>query len=135
MVYGDSVRPAFATVSVHVRTPAKFALVRISALHLVTLFTLAVAHPLYDVLGQGTHAPFFIAHQSTALDIWLFVLFLSFILPAVLCLGLWLLNLLSSRLARGLHAIEFCEPCLLQLAQYQSTAATDIADCRISGWQ
>ena len=65
------------------RQPAEFFFSRISILHIMTLFTLAVAHPLYDVLGHGDHLPFFIAHQSRALDIWLFVLFLSFVLPAL----------------------------------------------------
>jgi hypothetical protein len=83
----------------------EFSLSRLSALHVMTLFTFGVAHPLYEVLGHEDHAPFFVAHQSRAIDIWLFVLFLSFLLPFALFLVLWLLNLLSTRLARGLYAL------------------------------
>jgi hypothetical protein len=39
---------------------AEFFLSGISALHIMTLFTLAVAHPLYDLLGNPDHAPFFL---------------------------------------------------------------------------
>jgi len=81
------------------------ALPRVSALHILTLVSLAVAHPLYDVLRHENHAPFFIAHQSSAVDIWLFVFFLSLVLPAVLFAPLWLLSLVLPGLARGLYAL------------------------------
>lgn len=84
---------------------AGFSLSRVTGLHIMTLFTLAVAHPLYAVLGHSDHAPFFIARQSRAIDLWLFVLFLSFLLPAALCLAIWLAKLLSPRSARALYAL------------------------------
>jgi hypothetical protein len=76
-----------------------------SALHLITLFTLAVAHPLYEVLGQEDHLPFFTAHQSGAADIFALVLFFSVLLPAALCATLWLVNFLSRRLASALYVV------------------------------
>ena len=79
----------------------KIFLPRISVLHTMTLFTLATAHPLYEVLGHENHAPFFIVHQLRTIDMWLFVLILSFLLPVALYLALWLVNLILPRLARG----------------------------------
>lgn len=75
----------------------------IPALHIFGLCTLAVAHPLYAVLGQSEHAPFFIAHESRSIDIWLFILVWSIALPASICLVLWMVKLLSRRLAAGLY--------------------------------
>ncbi len=87
------------------RQPADLSFSRISSLHVMTLFTLAVAHPLYDVLGHGDHLPFFIAHQSRALDVWLLILSLSFALPAAICSALWLVNLLVPRVAWRLYML------------------------------
>jgi hypothetical protein len=75
------------------------------ALHVFALFTLAVSHPLYAVLGQADHAPFFIAHQSRSIDIILFVLTFSLVLPALICLALWLVELLSKKLASGFFVV------------------------------
>jgi hypothetical protein len=77
----------------------------ISGLHVIALYTLAVSHPLYAVLGRADHAPFFIAHQLRSIDIWLFVLIFSIVLPAAICLALWLTNLLSRRLGSGLFML------------------------------
>ncbi len=64
-----------------------------------------MSHPLYAVLGQAVHAPFFVAHQSQSIDIYLFVLIFSLLLPAVICLVLWLVRLFSKRLASGLFVL------------------------------
>ncbi len=100
----DPLRSETAEEPIALQT-AGFSLSRITALHIMTLFTLAVAHPLYAVLGHADHLPFFIARQSRAIDLWLFVLFLSFLLPSALCLVLWLVKLLSPKLARGFYAL------------------------------
>jgi hypothetical protein len=63
------------------------------------LFNLAVALPLYNLLGQADVAPLFIAHQTQAIDVWLLILSLSVLAPTVLCLLLLLLSRLSIRLA------------------------------------
>ena len=78
---------------------------RISLVHIATLLTLAVAQPLYYLLGRAEHAPFLIAHQSRAIDIWLFVACLSVALPAGFWLGLRLLGGLAPRLAGFCYAL------------------------------
>lgn len=83
----------------------KFCLNKTSIIHIVTLFTLAVAHPFYDLITKEDHATFFIAHQSKAIDIYLLVFILSVLLPMAIFSLLWLLNLLSTRLARGLYVL------------------------------
>ena len=72
----------------------------IAGLHLFTLFNLAVALPLYNLLGQADHAPLFIAHQSQAIDVWLLILSLSVLAPTILYLLLRLLSHLSMMMAR-----------------------------------
>ena len=76
-----------------------------AALYLWTLYTLSLAHPLYAVLQQADHAPFFIAHQVRSIDVWLFVALLSFALPMVLCLTLWVIQLVSARLVTFLYLL------------------------------
>jgi hypothetical protein len=77
----------------------------ISGLHVTALCSLAVSHPLYEVLGQADHAPFFIAHQSRMIDVYLFVIAFSIALPLVLCLALWLVKQVSEKLASGLFVM------------------------------
>jgi hypothetical protein len=84
---------------------AQSPLPEISAFHITTLFALAVAHPLYSVLGHADHAPFFIARQSKAIDVWLFVFGVSFGLPAAVYLVLRIVRRLSPKFARGLYAL------------------------------
>jgi hypothetical protein len=79
-----------------------FSLTNISALHIATFCTLAISHPLYDLLTKGDHATFFLAHQSKATDIYLFVLVLSVAVPVAVYLLLRLCSLLSRRTAQGL---------------------------------
>ncbi|MFC1702319.1 sulfatase-like hydrolase/transferase [Pseudomonadota bacterium] len=71
----------------------------VAGLHIFTLFNLAVTMPLYNLLGQADLAPLFIARQSQAIDVWLMILSLSVLIPAVLCLLLRLLSQLSMKLA------------------------------------
>ena len=75
----------------------------VCALHLATLFTLAVAHPLYEVLGHEDHIMFFAAHHARSIDIWLLVLLLSVLLPLAAFLVLWSINALFRHLALGLY--------------------------------
>lgn len=52
-----------------------------STLHVLTLSSLAVAQPLYDLLGR--QAEFFVAHQTSSGDLWAFVAILSLLLPGL----------------------------------------------------
>ena len=54
---------------------------RFSLIHIATLCALAISHPLYDLLTKGDHATFFVAHQSKAIDVYIFVATLSVFLP------------------------------------------------------
>jgi hypothetical protein len=85
-----------------------FSLSGACALHLGTLSTLAVAHPLYEVLGHEEHVTFFAAHHAKSIDIWLLVLLLSVFIPLAVFLVLWLLNALSRHLALGLYVACIC---------------------------
>ncbi len=85
------------------RRPAGFSLSAISALHLATLFTLAVAHPVYDALGQEVNSSLFAAHRAGPADIWLLVSLLSVALPLAGFLLLWSIRVLSRTLATGLY--------------------------------
>ncbi len=76
-----------------------------SALHLITVFTVAVAHPLYQVLGHADHGPFFVAHQSRGIDVLALILFVSVLLPGALCGLVWLVARASTRLARLLYLL------------------------------
>ena len=80
-----------------------YSLSGVSALYIATLCTLAISHPIYDLLTKKDHAAFFIAHQAKAIDIYLFVIALSVLLPLIIFALLWLVNLLSTQLARVLY--------------------------------
>jgi hypothetical protein len=56
----------------------------VMVLHVLTMWVLAVAHPLFAVLANSPH--FFVAHRSTPGDILLFVLLVTLIAPAPLIL-------------------------------------------------
>ena len=86
------------------RNEEKFSLTGISAVHIATLFALAISHPIYDLLTKKDHATFFIAHQSKAIDIYFLVFLLSILLPLTIFVVLWQTNLLNSKFARGLYA-------------------------------
>ena len=85
------------------KRPSRFSLSAVCALHLATLFTLAVAHPLYEVLSHEDHIMFFAPHHARSIDIWLLVLLLSVLLPLAVFLALWSINALSRQLALGLY--------------------------------
>jgi hypothetical protein len=87
-----------------IRNEDKFSLTGVSAVHITTLFALAISHPIYDLLTKKDHATFFIAHQSQAIDIYLLVILLSVLLPLTIFGVLWLTNLLFTKFARGLYA-------------------------------
>ncbi|HUK94163.1 MAG TPA: sulfatase-like hydrolase/transferase [Gaiellaceae bacterium] len=73
---------------------------RIAGLHLLVLWSFAVAEPVFDLLGQN--GEFFAARGSSGTDVILFALLLAFGPPALL-LGL---EALTPRRARaGLHAL------------------------------
>lgn len=63
-------------------------LTRAGLLHLLTLWSFAVAQPLYEVLRRN--GEFFVAHQTGPLDVLLFVLAISLVaplVPAALCVA------------------------------------------------
>ncbi len=72
-------------------------------LHVCTLFTLAVAHPLYEVLGHEQHASFFAAHSVEAVDIWLFLATCTLLIPLGISVALALTGMLSAHLAAFGH--------------------------------
>jgi hypothetical protein len=95
-------------MNVHLATKAPFqGKGSTAALHIATLFTLAIAHPLYDLLIQKDHVTFFVAHQSKAIDVWLFVLFLTLLFPLSLYLILCIVSRLSRYLADALYTLLF----------------------------
>jgi hypothetical protein len=91
-------------------------------LHLVALWGLAVAQPLFDVLGEG--AEFFAVRDSTRWDIVVFAVGIVLIPPAVI-LGLEALaGLVYRRLACALHLTAVAALVSLLFLQ----AATGVAD-------
>ncbi|MCP3959969.1 MAG: sulfatase-like hydrolase/transferase [bacterium] len=70
---------------------------RTTALHVVLLWSLAVAQPIYDVFGR--YAELFVARRTPPFQIWLLVLLLSLALPALLAASLAGLRLASRRAA------------------------------------
>ena len=66
------------------------------ALHVVVLFSFAVAQPLYDLLGR--HPQFFVSRGSESVDVALFVGAVSLGLPGV-AIGLLAVARLSGRRA------------------------------------
>lgn len=79
------------------RTPGR------PALHILGLFTLALAHPLYSILASGEHAPFLIAHQVRTIDLLVLVLIVSFLLPVTLYLPCYVTAKASERAGAACH--------------------------------
>jgi len=77
---------------------------KLSLIYIATLCTLAISHPLYDLLTRGDHATFFVAHQSKAIDVYIFVVTSSVLLPLIVYLSLRFLNLFSKSLGRVFYA-------------------------------
>ena len=72
-------------------------------LHLLLLFGLAIAQPLYSLLGANPE--FLVAHRLKEREFLIFVLTLSFIIPSLLFLLHYLISKLSRQLAGGLLVI------------------------------
>lgn len=68
---------------------------RLAALHLLLIGNLALAQPLYDLLGR--HAAFFVARGSQPLDMWLLVAILSLLVPLAPVVVLAFARLLGRR--------------------------------------
>ena len=105
------------------RNEDKFSLTGVSAVYITTLFTLAISHPIYDLLTKKDHATFFIAQQSQAIVIYLLVFLLSVLLPLTIFGVLWLTNLLFTKLARGLYAVVLLSLFALLFLQAAKNAA------------
>ena len=80
------------------RASSKPPITRLEILHLVTLWSVAVAQPLYDVLRRNRE--FFVAHRAEALDIALLILAVSIAAPLVLVAFAALAGSLSRRAGR-----------------------------------
>ena len=72
-------------------------------LHLLVLWNFAVAQPLFDLFSRT--AEFFVLRQSPALDIVLFTILLSFVVPALGVLVIWGIRIADARLSTGLHVL------------------------------
>ncbi len=73
------------------------------ALHLLVLWSFAVAQPLYSVLRENRE--FFVAHRTTPLDLIVFVALLTLVLPGVLCLLCAAVTRFSVRAGASLHNV------------------------------
>jgi hypothetical protein len=93
----------------------------VPALSLLALFNLAVAHPLYDVLGASPE--FFVAHRAAAADLLLLLLLVSCLLPAGIVALVWI----AGRLAQRAGALA------LALAGGSLMAALALQACRQLG--
>jgi len=74
----------------------------IGILHVAALSALALAQPLFDLLGKN--AEFFVARESRAIDIWLLILVLLAAIPAVVLVMEWIVIRLAPVAYRTLHA-------------------------------
>jgi Sulfatase len=74
-----------------------------AGLHVATLWALAVAQPLFDLLGES--GEFFTVRDSTRWDIVLFAVGLVLVPPAVVLLLEMLAGALDSRFGGGLHLV------------------------------
>jgi hypothetical protein len=75
--------------------------VRVAWFHVAALWAIAVAQPLFDLLGANPE--FFIAHRAARAEILLLTLALAVLLPSVLALIVWLIGLI--RPATGTAAL------------------------------
>ena len=92
------------------------------SLHLFILFNLAIAQPLYDLLGRS--APFFVAERSEPVDILLLVFLLSILIPLFFLVLEIIASLLSQKLRLGIHALLVA----LLLATISQTILKPVAD-------
>ena len=63
---------------------------RVMWLHVAALWAIAVAQPLFELLGDNPE--FFVAHRAGAADVVLLALTLAILLPFVLALAVWLIG-------------------------------------------
>lgn len=70
-------------------------------LHLLVLWNFAVAQPLFDLFSRT--AEFFVLRQSPALDVVLFAVLLSVVVPALGVLVIWGIRVVHVGLSVGLH--------------------------------
>jgi hypothetical protein len=73
----------------------------LAATQLFVMVNFAIAQPLYDILGQ--YAEYFTATGSEKIDIFILIIFLSFLLPALLILFELLIKTINEKLYAGLH--------------------------------
>ena len=72
-------------------------------LHLLVLWNFAVAQPLFDLFSRT--AEFFVLRQSPALDVVLFAILLSIVVPALGVLVVWGIRVVDAGLSVGLHLL------------------------------
>jgi len=72
-------------------------------LHLLVLWNFAVAQPLFDLFSRT--AEFFVLRQSPALDVVLFAVLLSIVVPALGVLIVWGIRAVDAGLSVGLHVL------------------------------
>ena len=76
---------------------------RRAAVHIVSLWALAIAGPIYDVLRRS--AEFFVAYRADRSDVLLFVAVVSFLAPLAVWTVVWLAGRLSKTLADGVLTV------------------------------
>ena len=94
------IKPVFAPWSAIKRVAGRFPP---GSLHLFILFNLAIAQPLFEMLARS--APFFVAERSQPVDIILFVLLLSILIPAFFLALEITASLRSQKLWIGIHTL------------------------------
>ena len=72
-------------------------------LHLLVMWNFAVAQPLFDLFSRT--AEFFVLRQSPALDVVLFAILLSIVVPALGVLVVWGIRVVHVGLSVGLHLL------------------------------
>ena len=77
----------------------------LSLLHFFTLWSFAIAQPLFDLLGR--HPEFFVARRIVSLELFLLVICLSFLFPAAVGGSLLLLDRVNQRMAGALQTTLF----------------------------
>ena len=85
------------------RTLVPYRVLFIGILHIAALSAVAVAQPLFDLLGQN--AEFFVARRSEPIDIWLLVLALILAIPAVAFLVEFVVRFAGVLAYRVVHSV------------------------------
>jgi hypothetical protein len=74
---------------------------RAATLHLLALWSVAVAQPLYDIVRRNRE--FFVAHRAEPADLLLLVLIVSIVLPGIAAVLIGGLGVASKRVGRAVH--------------------------------